>query len=201
VATHSPTTQDNGLIAAPAECGFNPLALFRKQRVAIATSKWIESAGGPLMVASDNVVTAWSGTRPSKRPAEMSDYRRACAIRDDIGTVSVGIADALILGDEPDRTTVVASEGDIFLVRWRCADSEDALRASLHPALIWLPFMHACSFRTVPGDHFLFDSACPWEDVEEAIKIWLPASVYSVATAHYAPDKSLSVLVHRLRRM
>jgi hypothetical protein len=86
-------------------------------------------------------------------------------------------------------------------VRWRCAESEDALRSRLHPALIDLPFMHACSFRTVPGDHFLFDSARAWDDVEEAIRIWLPASVYSVATAHFAPDASLSVLVHRLRRM
>ncbi|NUS59873.1 MAG: hypothetical protein HOQ01_02895 [Lysobacter sp.] len=169
--------------------------------MAIATSKWIESDGGPLMVASGSVAPAWSGTRPSKRPAEASDYRRACAIRDDVGTVSIGVADALILGDEPDSTTVIASEGDIFLVRRRCADSEDALRSKLHPALTCLPFMHACSFRTVPGDHFLFDSAYPWDEVEEAIKLWLPASIYSVATAHFAPDTSLSVLVHRLRRM
>jgi hypothetical protein len=121
----------------------------RKQRVAIATSKWIESGGGPLMIASGSVAPAWSGTRPSMRPAEASDYRRACAIRDDVGTVPIGVADALILGDEPDSTTVVASEGDIFLVRWRCADSEDALRELDHVGRTHLAVL--LLVRAVPG--------------------------------------------------
>ena len=51
---------------------------------------WIESAGGPLLVAPESKLAHWSGSTDDDGPVETwGDYGRACQVQDCIGLVDV----------------------------------------------------------------------------------------------------------------
>jgi hypothetical protein len=92
--------------------------------------QWIESAGGPLLFASRAVIESWHGIRASA--GSVTDYERTCAVTEEIGVIQIGSAQALVLGDEPDRCALVSrSPTYILMVRWRWAESEESLLAAL----------------------------------------------------------------------
>ena len=130
-------------------------------------SIWVESAGGPLLVAPVSELARWGGSTDDDGPVETwGDYGRACSVQGYIGVVDVGGQQALVLGDEPASTTYLADER-LFL-RWAAADSEADLIAAARRALqdhvqwdqdedlIW----------GVREPVVLFDSAWPGAEIE-----------------------------------
>lgn len=160
---------------------------------------WMESGGGPLLLAATPLLAHWSGTAPSERTAGETDYQRACAVGNEIDTIDLGDAQAVVLGDEPNRTVMFLRASDLLLVRWRWANSEEELLAALRDALDQLSFISAGTFLTVPGEHLLFDSAFSGTEVAESSSVILEASDYAIDTATFEPSSSTSALIHRLR--
>lgn len=162
---------------------------------------WMESGGGPLMLAAASLLAQWSGTASSENREGTTDYQRACAVEDEMDTIGLGDGQAVVLGDEPDRTAMFLRASDLFLVRWRWASSEEELVSALMYALDQLPFSSVGTFTTVPGEHLLFDSAFSGTEVSESSSVVLEAVDYEMGTATLLqPSSSTKALIHRLRR-
>ena len=81
---------------------------------------WIESAGGPLVVLPRSLRSAWMGVAAD-------DYDAACSVDGYLGLLRRPWGDALVLGDEPLRTSVVQRHDGLAIVRWRFAPGTSAL--------------------------------------------------------------------------
>jgi hypothetical protein len=161
-------------------------------------SNWIESGGGPLLFVARSLANKWLGTGPSTNGE--TDYQRACAVDDEIGTIALDDAEAVVLGDEPDRTTLISvSAGELLIVRWRWAESEEFLLRSVISEASNLPFIQSGHFSTVAGEHLLFDSACPGTEVGQSLMVSINATQFILETAAFEPSKDMFALVHRLR--
>ncbi|MGW5220037.1 Imm21 family immunity protein [Nocardia sp. NPDC004085] len=128
---------------------------------------WVESAGGPLLIAPESELGHWGGTADMDGPVETwGDYGRACSVEGYIGLVTVGSQQALVLGDQPARTTYLPAQRTFL--RWAAADSEAELVAAAQQALqehitwdqgedlIW----------EIRESVVLFDSAWPGTEIE-----------------------------------
>jgi hypothetical protein len=107
--------------------------------------KWIDSAGGPLVLISDKSYKFWSGILKRNSYLENkfeeaddfmntkeTDYGKACEVRDYLGVVEIGSDVALIFGDEPLLTTVLDStDKKVIAARWVYADSETFVEQAL----------------------------------------------------------------------
>jgi len=92
---------------------------------------WIESAGGPLLMLEEDLLSHWRGSQ-QVFIGEPTDYERACAVDDYIALIAVNSREGIVLGEEPFRTAWWFSLelGYGFLVRWVFANSEaDVLQA------------------------------------------------------------------------
>lgn len=161
--------------------------------------EWIESGGGPLLLAAKSVVAEWQGNRPSKNVPDLTDYQRACAVQDEIDAIAIGQVQAVVLGDEPDRTAVLLSGADLLILRWRWAESEESLVSALIPEVDRLQFNRSGAFFTVTGEHLLFDSAYAGSEIEESLSVNLDAQEFILETTVFAPSASVNMLIHRLR--
>jgi hypothetical protein len=95
---------------------------------------WVESAGGPLLVAPRSQLRHWGGSTDDDGPVETwGDYGRACTVEGYIGLITIGDQQALVLGDEPASTTYLPAER-LFL-RWAAADSEHEIVAAAKRAV------------------------------------------------------------------
>lgn len=98
---------------------------------------WVRSAGGPFLVAPESELGHWGGVADDDDmdgPVETwGDYGRACSVERSIGLVTIGSQQALVLADEPARTTYLPAER--MFVRWVAADSEEELVAAARRAL------------------------------------------------------------------
>lgn len=128
---------------------------------------WVESAGGPLLVAPRSALSCWGGSTDDDGAVETwGDYGRACTVEGYIGLVAIGTQHALVLGDEPAPTTYLP--GERLFLRWAAAYSESELVAAAERAvhghiqwnededLIW----------NVQEPVVLFDAARPGTDME-----------------------------------
>jgi hypothetical protein len=160
-------------------------------------SVWVESAGGPLLVAPASELAHWGGSTDDDGPVETwGDYGRACSVQGYIGLVDVGSQQALVLGDEPASTTYLADER-LFL-RWAAADSEAELIAAAKRALqdhvqwdddedlIW----------DVREPVVLFDSAWPGAEVEadNHLVVDVEPGRYRVRATYLKEDHSWMIL-------
>jgi len=129
-----------------------------------ASTDWVESMGGPLIVVPVSVLSAWHGCTESGVMAgdatAPDDYDRACAVDDLAGVVPVGAlgAQALVLADEP-ATSCYLPEHRAFL-RWLGASSEAGLKAAAEAVLadsatVW----EDCGTWVSDGPAVLMDSA------------------------------------------
>lgn len=162
--------------------------------------EWIESGGGPLLFAPSSVVPLWRGTEPSK-PSGITDYQRACAVRDEIGVVRIGAVEALALGDEPDRTTLIGgAPSSVLIVRWRWAKSEESLLSALNVEEIErLPSSNENVFETLAGEYLLFDSAYSGAEIVHALRVQMKAGPCCFDTLDHRPNADTCALIHRLR--
>ena len=149
---------------------------------------WIESAGGPLVLIPRLHVSEWGGASLDT-PMVGDDYERACAITDYIGGIPVGDGTALVLGDTPDRTTVIDSEFGIALLRWGFADSADEWLEVARSTLGEAEVVEEMTYRVTESAHLLIDSAWAGADYEEFLEFSLPKGYHSVSTRRHSSPR------------
>ena len=161
------------------------------------TSQWIQSGGGPLILLPTELLESWGGARNE-------DYLRACGVIDEISEIRVGSGVGLVLGDEPHQTSWLADADGGMLVRWAYADDERDVWTAVGGIAV-SDFDRSEELSVTIGDLggcVLLDSADPGNALRsEHLEVALRAGTYSVRTAHFDPNRSTRVLVHRLKRM
>lgn len=160
---------------------------------------WIESGGGPLVFMAEEVRAEWRGQQPTPGRSDTTDYARACGVLDDVGVMPLGEAHVVVMGDEPDRTALLPHLSDVFILRWRWAPSGPALLSALMSQIDQMAFGESVAFRTRPGRHVLFDSACEGANPGTCLPVDLHTDHYSIGTALFAPSADICALVHRVR--
>jgi hypothetical protein len=164
--------------------------------------KWVNSAGGPLLLLEEQLLPDWKGDGgASGGRGGRTDYERACDVDDYLGLVEVGPGRALVLGDEPMQTTWWPSPGaGGMLIRWQWADGEASVVNSVGgvPEESWEPT--GLTFRVSGRDLLLFDSARPGDEPGEGLSIQLAGGQYEIVTALHRPDASTSLVLHRFVR-
>jgi Immunity protein 21 len=72
----------------------------------IEAVEWIESQGGPLILAPRSIIRDWFGNLSAS--GKTTDYARACAVDDVIDTISVGAHSAVVgTSSEPHRSSQI----------------------------------------------------------------------------------------------
>ena len=158
--------------------------------------RWVVGQGpGPLVVVRKALLASWRGL---DAPAgQRSDYGRACAISE-IGCLDLKGGTALVLGDEPLRTTWLAKPQGGMFVRWIAGDDETGALAALETGAdaTWSPT--GCAFTTAGGEHVLFPAAATGENAaQECQRFELREGDYDVLSAVLDEGRA-SVLVYRL---
>jgi hypothetical protein len=159
-------------------------------------SPWITSLGGPLILVPESVCQHWNGA-PRDWPDSEGDYGRACAVDGYIGLIGVGPHHALVLGDDPARTTF--HPGHSLLIRTIAIDDDTDLDAILDRILPTIAWEEQLTWD-VPGPVMLFDSVCSYGQVTEAgedhLRINLAADRHTVRAAHITiPDEAWLILI------
>ena len=159
---------------------------------------WVESTGGPLLVAPRSELIAWGGSTDGDGPAETwGDYGRACMVEGYIGLVGIGSQQALVLGDEPAPTTYLPAQG-LFL-RWAAAYSESELVAAaeqaVHGRIQWAEDEDLS--WDVRGPVVLFDASRPGTDMELAnhLVVDLEPGRYRVRATSVTDDGNWMILI------
>lgn len=176
--------------------------------------RWIESNGGPLLLASKELLPFWEGADPPGNGrtveatfrwqgigAPATDYDRACDIDSFIGQIPVGPGKALVLGDEPLPTAwwpAQRTQGGGLLVRQVYKNSdENIVDAIKHmPDDIWTETGITLTVGSEPL--YLFDSAYTGSDMKKHLELVLTAGQYSISTCEYEPDRNTSLVLHCL---
>jgi len=161
---------------------------------------WIESAGGPLLLLDRRWLADWHGADRAPNHSSVTDYERACAVSDILGPLAVGPGQGLVLGDEPLSTAwwpMPEAQGGI-VARWRWAPNEALVLAALRRLSpeVWVPSSLRVAVPT--GQAVLFDAADSGEQCAPSLRLPLSPGIYGVATAEYAPEAEIALLLHRL---
>jgi hypothetical protein len=172
----------------------------------LSRSDWIESTGGPLLLAPRLVLAGWGGVDLSVEDSTTDDYCRACScpLENEIGTIAIKSKFAVVVGGEPNMTALLkgASGGDLFLLRWRWAESERSLLSAVlvGNALLSLSYVCSDSIDINAEEYWLFDSAVAGSAVNDYRQVSMDKGRYFIETASFKPSDELYVLIHRLRR-
>jgi hypothetical protein len=179
--------------------------------------KWIDSAGGPLILISDKSYNLWSGilkrssyldskieeTDNFLNPDE-TDYGKACLVKDYLGVVNIGEDTALVLGDEPLLTTIFHSlDGRVVIARKSYSENEEFVDSNLKT--IDLKLIDNWEFALtliLSGDkQYLFDSACSASMLDkgnnECLSMNIKQGDYKIWTSIYEPDDKTKLIIHK----
>jgi hypothetical protein len=155
--------------------------------------KWIEPAGGPLVLVSRDDASTWSGHE--------GDYEAACAVEDLAGVIQFGSDNdgklALVIWGEPLMTTYLAD--DNILVQWICADTEDDLLRMIDNELPTADWEHGPSIK-LAHRLVLFDAAVPGGELNlaDVLEVQLEPGIYRVHTTDVASDDRHAARLYRL---
>lgn len=154
---------------------------------------WIESAGGPLLLLEEHLLSHWHGI-------ETDDYDRACGIDDYLGLLDVGSGRALVLGEEPMSTAWLSEPG--MFVRWQYADDNESVEEAIADLSKASWEATAIVVDVTDSSLVLFDAACSGEDPDCnrsgcKLNIALKEKRYLIETAHYTPDENTALILHR----
>ncbi|GAA4240871.1 immunity 21 family protein [Actinomadura meridiana] len=154
---------------------------------------WIESGGGPLLVAPASQLAHWTGATDDDAVETTGDYGRACSVEGEIGLVTVGSLDGLVLSG-PATTTFLPDER--LFVRWEAADSEAGLLTAAKRLVHDAPWDETLTWQ-VDGPVVLIDSAWPGSAPEPGnhLTIDLAPARYQVRAAFVQDERTWTVLV------
>jgi hypothetical protein len=169
---------------------------------------WIDSDGGPLILLSRELLTAWSGTDPqvpgddAAQAVQEADYDRAGAVSGYIGLLPVAQGQGVVFGGEPLSTAWVplTTTGGVF-VRWSYGEEQtDVIGHVKHiEERIWES--SGLTFMVGRQPLCLFDAAWPGQEVPEYLTITLDEGTYAIDTGIARPDNQTELVVHRFRRL
>jgi hypothetical protein len=131
---------------------------------------------------------------------ERSDYGRACAVGE-VGSLDMKGGAALVLGDDPLRTTWLPRVQGGMFVRWVAAQDEASAIAATDAGAdaTWTPT--GCTFTTAGGEHVLFPASLTGADAgkqgSESLRFELREGDYNVSSA-MLEQSNATVLVYRL---
>jgi hypothetical protein len=184
---------------------------------------FIDTGGGPFIVLQASGLLAWEGTEPPSDgrvveatfrldpDAPATDYDRACDVDSSVGVITVGLGEALILGQEHYAVAVgKLGERELpLLVGWEYANSEEAVWKALaslsEEDLSSLPWQEEPVRFTVSAPPlYVFDSAYAGADVGDPLGLGdnyltfnLPIGRYKVGRCQFEPDEETAVSLYR----
>jgi len=161
---------------------------------------WIESSGGPLILIEKQFLDEWGGVETSSDKNYTSDYDRACDTDEYADVMSIPSGYAVVLGDEPDRTTIkIQSEKEATIVRWRWAPSENVIQEVLNKLKLSI-FDNAeiLRFCISGADIILFDSSFQGDETFDSLEATLKPGEYVLKTTMFEPDSETCLLLHKL---
>jgi Immunity protein 21 len=160
----------------------------------VTARKWVESAGGPLVLIERTAAQRWSGYR--------GDYDRACEVEDVLGVIQAESvapsANVLVFGDEPLRTTFLPERN--VVLQWIYASSEEELLAEVLALDLGEIEWEEGPEVSVSGIVEIFDAALPRDEasVDDVLSVELPGPVSRVMTKDVDLNAENSVRLHRL---
>ena len=151
------------------------------------SKRWIESAGGPLILVPGSALHLWRGyDRPDlDSPDPTHDYGRACQVCGYLRSIPVGDATGPALGDEPNATTIEWHvTGLLIIVRWIAAEDESSILRAAREFDIRSTPIEQIDWNVFDSDAILFDAAVAGADAAKygSLMIRFSASRYCVDT-------------------
>jgi hypothetical protein len=152
--------------------------------------KWIESTGGPLVVVPQSLRSEWKGVAGG-------DYEEACGVDDYLGILHRAWGVALVLGDEPFRTTVIQRAEGPAIARWIYApDADRVLEFALHVELNERSPLETIQVQLVDDAYVIIDSAAEGSNAE-TLEFRPPPGVRMVRTYLVTDEaKELGIVLH-----
>jgi len=179
--------------------------------------KWIDSAGGPLILISDKSYNLWSGILKHSSyldnksedaddflNADEADYGKACLVDDYLGLINIGDDTALVLGDEPLLTTIFHSvDNRAVIARWYYGENEGQVENVLKTIDLnsidnW---EFALPLELSSDKQYLFDSARSATMLDKENDDYLVVNIkqgnYQIWTSIYEPDDKTKLIIHK----
>jgi hypothetical protein len=169
--------------------------------------EWIKSGGGPLVCLETALAHRWRGVevggsaRVDLKIDAVSDYERACRVKDYLGTIDLMEGSALVLGDMPLETSVWSDAlKNILIVRLFYIEPGTDLEHLLQNIRnsIFINSQETIIFEVHSNNMIIFDSAFPGDDQKKAIlRFQLLKGRYRILTSLINPDSGTSLLLHK----
>ena len=156
--------------------------------------KWIQSAGGPLIMVPESLRGSWGGAS-LETPMIGDDYERACSVEDPLGVITVGKGQALVLRDGRDETTAIETRIGPALLCWQFADSEAELLLSVDEAGATAPVVETLHHTFVETSQILGDSAWTGVDFEDPLIFQINPGPYKITTRAFSNER-VSYILH-----
>lgn len=156
-------------------------------------------------MATSSSAHAWLGTQglsAGDASRYENDYERSCESKDHVSVIAGSSHEILVVG-EPDETAWLRrAPGDILLVKWVGADSDqqvwEALQRLDFESFETLPV----SFTVFEPKMFLFDSAWQLADIgDNYLELTLEPGCYGLSVLIYRPDDRLGLNLIRLKKV
>jgi hypothetical protein len=161
--------------------------------------EWIQSGGGPLVLVAEADLPRWFGG-DAVAGESLTDYDHACAVAEYIQPITVRDISVVVIGEEPDATSVTVFDGLTYWVRWRWAPNEDEVWEALSAAnLAALDWKAEGEFEASAERYRLFDSAFPGAESKEFRVVAFEAGRYVIETAVFEPSGEINLMLHRFR--
>lgn len=168
---------------------------------------WIKSAGGPLIVAEQDLALAWRGISGSSVSSEvktknLTDYSRACSVQGYIGIVEIDGGSGLVLGDMPLATSFwINSAGYLHLVRAFYMDLDEDVPSLLsqfdenvEKELV------SVDFDISDDSVMIFDSALYGKNIlSENLQLSTTPGKFRILTYEFKPNLSAFFLLHKFQ--
>jgi Immunity protein 21 len=165
------------------------------------TTTWIDTAGGPLICATNQTGPIWCGTRGSSIGEVRTDYDRACEVMSYVGVVRCASSDVLVFGDEPLQTTFVSVAGGLAAVRWVSCTSVGEADAALAAIPSAMPQLEAPKSLLIRADKLvMFDAAYRLKEAPQSMATDVVSGLYEVSTERFARPGVFEFIVHRMVR-
>ncbi|GKS85426.1 hypothetical protein AVMA1855_14760 [Acidovorax sp. SUPP1855] len=164
-------------------------------------NKWVNTNGGPLVGASENVISNWKGVDGSSSDAAESDYDRACSVIDFLGVVDCGGFPVIVFGDEPLQSAFVHCN-DNLVVRWVSCKSYEIANKVLLEVPVQLPqLQEKLSYSQRDNVFKFFDSVFDGAEDREGGEFDLSQGDYILTTELYKEDDQYEFIVHRFKEI
>lgn len=152
--------------------------------------RWIESAGGPLVVVPSSKTHSWHGV-------DAEDYADACDTEGYTGILDRPWGRILVLNDEPLRTAVVQGNNGVAIVRWLYAPGANFLvdAAANFDARSTLP-VERLRITFLRESHAILDSGAVGRDAEQ-LTLEPPPWTQVLATYVIKLGEELGFVLHR----